>query len=290
MSSLDGRNRSTRVRVVRVRHDTARSVADYLATEEPLELRLQAGSSTRTVATTMRTPGADFELAAGFLLSEGVVHSRAEIDRIAYCPAPGEKQHYNALTVTLARERLPDLGALERFGVVTSACGLCGRTSLDDLEGRGVGPVESATEVSSETLLELPTALRRGQQLFERTGGLHAAGLFTAAGALLCVREDVGRHNALDKLVGWALLEDRLPLARQVLMLSGRASYELLLKAAVAGISVVASVSAPSSLAVALARRFGITLAGFVRDEGFNLYAHPERVTLSPGQVAEVPA
>ncbi len=290
MSSLDGRNRSTRVRVVRVRHDTARSVPDYLATEEPLELRLQAGSSTRTVATTMRTPGADFELAAGFLLSEGVVHSRAEIDRIAYCPAPGERQHYNALTVTLARERLPDLGALERFGVVTSACGLCGRMSLDDLEARGVGPVESATEVSSETLLELPTALRCGQRLFERTGGLHAAGLFTAAGALLCVREDVGRHNALDKLVGWALLEDRLPLDRQVLMLSGRASYELLLKAAVAGISVVASVSAPSSLAVALARRFGITLAGFVRDEGFNLYAHPERVTLSPGQVAEVPA
>ncbi len=290
MSSLDGCNRSTRVRVVRVRHDTARSVPDYLATEEPLELRLQAGSSTRTVATTMRTPGADFELAAGFLLSEGVVHSRAEIDRIAYCPAPGERRHYNALTVTLARERLPDLGALERFGVVTSACGLCGRMSLDDLEARGVGPVESATEVSSETLLELPTALRCGQRLFERTGGLHAAGLFTAAGALLCVREDVGRHNALDKLVGWALLEDRLPLDRQVLMLSGRASYELLLKAAVAGISVVASVSAPSSLAVALARRFGITLAGFVRDEGFNLYAHPERVTLSPGQVAEVPA
>ena len=280
------RKRSARARITRVRAGSVRVVRDDLASEEPLQIRLRAGGEVRPLALTMRTPGNDFELAAGFLLSEGVVAVRHDISHIAYCTGAGEVQRYNAVTVTLARGTLPDLSAVERLGTVTSACGVCGRLSLDDLDARGVRPVASTKVVAADALLALPGRLRAAQSLFDRSGGLHAAALFDSAGELLAVREDVGRHNAVDKLLGSALLAGALPAADGVLMLSGRAGFELLHKAAIAGIPIVASVSAPSSLAVDLAERFGITLAGFVRGDGFNLYSHPQRVALGGAEAA----
>jgi len=256
--------------------------SDYLATEEPLEIRLVAGGETATVAVTMRTPGADFELAAGFLYGEGVVAGREEVSRISYCTDPDvdAEQQYNIVNVGLAASAMPDLHALERHFMTSSACGVCGKASLDALELRGCPVVPPGPSVDPAVLTRLPTALRERQGLFESTGGLHAAGLFTAGGELVALREDVGRHNAVDKLVGWAMLDGRLPLHDHLLMVSGRSSYEILQKALVAGIPVVCAVSAPSSLAVDLARRFGMTLVGFLRGERFNVYAGEERLGL----------
>ncbi|MGN6032909.1 MAG: formate dehydrogenase accessory sulfurtransferase FdhD [Thermomicrobiales bacterium] len=255
---------------------------DELATEEPLEIRIIAGGERRPLAVTMRTPGQDFELAAGFLHAEGVIASRDDIARISYCVDPDidAEQQYNIVNVTLRSGVMPDLAPLERHVFTSSACGVCGRASLDALMERGCVAVPSGPEVAIETLWQLPETLREAQRIFGRTGGLHAAALFTADGTLLTVREDVGRHNALDKLVGWALLEGRLPLHGCILLLSGRSSFELLQKSAVAGIPIVASVSAPSSLAVETARRFGITLIGFLRGERCNVYSGRERVLL----------
>ena len=252
---------------------------DYLATEEPLEIRLVHGADRRTVAVTMRTPGQDFELAAGFLFAEGVVGGRHDIRRITYCVDPDvdAAQQYNIVNVELA-SALPDLRSLERHFFTTSACGVCGRATLDALEQRGCKPLPPDPEVTPATIHSLPERLRAAQGLFETTGGLHAAGLFTAAGELLAVREDVGRHNALDKLVGWALVQGRVPLHDSVLLVSGRTSYEILQKSVAASIPVVCGISAPSSLAVDLALRFGVTLVGFLRDRRFNIYAAPERI------------
>ena len=280
MLSLVSSKRTSRTTVIRVRRGAARRERDQLVSEEPLQVRVSAGGESGTVAVTMRTPGHDFELAAGFLFSEGVVSSCLEIARIGYCHRVPLEERHNVVTADLKVSPLPPLEGLERQGVVSSACGVCGRRSIRDLEGRGVAPVCSDAEVGEGVLLELPHSLRRAQGLFRRTGGLHAAGLFSLEGELIAVREDVGRHNALDKLLGWALLQGRMPLEDHLLVLSGRVSYELMMKAAVGRVPVVAAVSAPSSLAVALAHRFGITLAGFVRDDGFNLYAHPGRVRL----------
>jgi FdhD protein len=274
------RRREARARVVRVRPEGVRALRDDLACEEPLQIRLRAGGELRPLALTMRTPGNDFELAAGLLLSEGVIAGRSDVVRIGYCRDGDEAQRYNAVTVTLARATMPDLESAARLGTMTSACGLCGRLALDDLEARGVARVVSELTMTAATLAALPQRLRVAQKLFDRSGGLHAAALFTAGGELLALREDIGRHNAVDKLLGRALLDGDLPLGGAALMLSGRSGYELLHKAAIAGIPLVASVSAPSSLAVALAERFGITLAGFVRGGGFNLYSHPQRVEL----------
>ncbi len=234
----------------------------------------------------MRTPGADFELAAGFLYAEGVVNSREEIRRISYCLGVGDEerwgeQRYNTVTVELEREALPELGRLERSVYANSACGVCGRVSLEALELRGLRPLEQGVRIGSEILTELPGKLRDAQGLFDQTGGLHAAALFTADGELLALREDVGRHNALDKLLGWALFEGRLPLSEAVVVLSGRASFELVQKSLAAGVSVVCALSAPSSLAVSLARRFEMTLVGFLRGMTFNIYAGEERIVLA---------
>ena len=258
------------------------SVQDYLATEEPLELRLQAAQQTRTLAVTMRTPGNDFELAAGFLLSENVLTSRDDLKSISYCvdKTVDEAQRYNIVNLRLKGMELPDISSLERHFFTSSACGVCGRAGLEGLESRGLSRLEPSFKLGPETILNLPTKLREAQGLFELTGGLHAAALFDTSGTLLQLREDVGRHNALDKLLGWALLESRLPLSKCVLMLSGRASYELLQKALVAGIGFVCAVSAPSSLAVSLAKRFGVTLLGFVRGGTFNVYCGEERLEL----------
>jgi len=273
---------TTEVRLLTVDDGRGRTIFDCLATEEPLHIRLRAGGTTRDVAVTMRTPGHDFELAAGFLSGEGVVRKRADIRHISYCrdPGSGAEQRYNVVTVDLAARELPALDALERHFATTAACGVCGKTSLVALRERGVTPVSSSIRLDAASVLALPQRLREKQHVFASTGGLHAAGLFDGQGQLLAVREDVGRHNALDKLLGWAFLDGRFPLANCAVAVSGRSSYELVQKTVCAGAGALVSVSAPSSLAVALAREFGLTLIGFTRGTRFNVYAGAERVAL----------
>jgi len=272
--------RQAEVRVLTVEDGTARPRFDHVATEEPLEIRLVLRGRTQAVAVTMRTPGADFELAAGFLSGEGVIRTRDELRGISYCVDAGldTQQRYNVVNVALARDALPDLAPLERHFVTTSACGVCGKASLDALRLRGVPSLSEGPAVSPETITALPDRLRGEQGVFQATGGLHAAALFDETGTLLCVREDVGRHNAVDKVVGWALLNGKLPLRDRILLVSGRSSYEILQKSLAAEITIVCGISAPSSLAVALAREFGITLIGFLRGSRFNVYAGEERV------------
>lgn len=270
---------STRVRLSVVDGAHAESRADLLATEEPMEIRVASPSGQQTLAVTMRTPGRDFELAAGFLFAEGVVTSAADIVRIDYCTDPdlAPEERYNVVTVTLSAP-MPELPGLDRRFVTTSACGVCGKGSLDALRIRGCRPLGSEPTVDAVVVSALPDRLREAQTVFEKTGGLHAAGLFDEAGRLVAVREDVGRHNAVDKLVGWALLGNLIPAGRHVLVVSGRASYEIMQKALAAGIPIVAAVSAPSSLAVSVAREFGMTLIGFARGRRFNVYAGEDRL------------
>ncbi len=279
-----GSKTKTRVRVVE--DGRARVKSDYLATEEPMEIRLVTGDKRQTVAVTMRTPGADFELAAGFLYGEGIIASRDEVKRISYCVDADvdADQRYNIVNVELRGNREYDLRSLERHFYTTSACGVCGKASLEQLELRGCPVVAPGPEVSAETVYSLPGKLREAQGLFEATGGLHAAALFGADGDLLALREDVGRHNATDKLVGWALLEGRLPLSENVVMVSGRSSFEILQKCLTAGVPVVCAVSAPSSLAVDVAREFGMTLVGFLRGGRFNVYAGFDRIHPGKGK------
>ncbi|MFC4057977.1 formate dehydrogenase accessory sulfurtransferase FdhD [Planomonospora corallina] len=271
---------TTRARIREVAGGRVRDRRDDLATEEPLEIRVLAGGTRRTVAVTMRTPGHDFELAAGFLHGEGLA-APGDIAAISYCSdadVPPEARH-NTVTVRLRGAAPPELPALDRHFVTSSACGVCGAASLDALRSRRLTPItEPGPALDPGTLYGLPEALGRAQGVFGKTGGLHAAGLFTSGGELVALREDVGRHNAVDKLVGWALTSGRLPLAGHVLMVSGRTSYEIMQKALAAGLPVVCAVSAPSSLAVDLAREFGITLVGFLRGERFNVYSRPDRL------------
>jgi FdhD protein len=273
---------ATRVRVTAFADGSVRQRSDAVVTEEPMEIRLLHGTGPPVPLTvTMRTPGADFELAAGLLWSEGVVRQQADVRAIRYCLDIGldARQRHNVVTVELAASASPDLAGWARSMAATSACGVCGAASLDALRLRGlVTAAHDGPVVPPGVLLRLPGRLSAGQGLFARTGGVHAAGLFTPEGDLLALREDVGRHNAVDKLVGWALLAGRLPLAREVLVVSGRAGYEILQKALAAGIPIVCAVSAPSSLAVSVASEFGMTLVGFLRDGRFNVYAGAERV------------
>jgi FdhD protein len=273
-----GSKARARVRVVRDGRVEERE--DHLAAEEPLEIRMVAGGRRRTVAVTMRTPGHDFELAAGFLFAEGVVRARDAIRRLTYCvdAATDPEQRYNIVNVELATPVLPDLPGLDRHFFTTSACGVCGKAGIETLRLRGIAPPGPGPVVAARVLTRLPDRLRAAQGVFAATGGLHAAALFDARGELVAVREDVGRHNALDKVVGWALLEGRLPLADHIVMVSGRASFELLQKTLAAGAPVFCAVSAPSSLAVQVARAFGMTLVGFLRGERFNVYAGAERL------------
>jgi FdhD protein len=253
---------------------------DVLATEEPVEIRVAAGGVRRNVAVTMRTPGHDFELAIGFLYGEGVVRGPDDVRRVRYCVDRelSEEQRWNTVTVDLATATLPELDRLERHFAITSACGVCGKESLDALEARGLQPVPTGPAITASSLADLPARLREAQAVFDDTGGLHAAACFTPAGDLVAIREDVGRHNALDKLVGWSLLERGLPLSDGVVLVSGRASFELVQKCVAAGVPTMAAISAPSSLAVETAHRFGLTLAGFLRGHRFNVYTHPQRV------------
>jgi FdhD protein len=273
-----GSKTKTRVRVVE--DGRVRVRPDALATEEPMEIRLLAGQTKQTVAVTMRTPGADFELAAGFLYGEGLVDSADDIQKISYCVDSDldTEQRYNIVNVELRGGREFDLRPLERHFYTTSACGVCGKASLEQLELRGCPVMPSGPEVSAEIINTLPEKLREAQGLFDATGGLHAAALFDNKGELLALREDVGRHNATDKLVGWALLKGRLPLTDHIVMVSGRSSFEILQKCLTAGVPVVCAISAPSSLAVDVAREFGMTLVGFLRGGRFNVYAGYERI------------
>jgi len=243
---------------------------DLLATEAPLDIRVTGGAGP---IVTMRTPGHDLELALGLLHGEGVIRGRLEVLAIDHLPGPDD-----AVRVVLEPAARARAGLLKRSLLASSACGVCGKTRIDPPDSTDLPPLPAGPRVDMDTLLRLPAIQRNAQRLFRYTGGLHAAALFDTAGELLALREDVGRHNALDKLVGWALLRDLLPLHGHMVLLSGRASYELVQKCVQAAVPIVCAVSAPSSLAVELARRFHITLVGFLRDERFNLYSAPERI------------
>jgi FdhD protein len=248
-----------------------------LAGEEPLELRVGG----RSLAVTMRTPGADFDLAAGFLVSEGVITRSEELSAMRYCAgATDGLNRYNLLDLTLASGVAPPDDSVARAFFTTSSCGLCGKASIDAVRTRSAFEVrDDPLRVTPDLLASLPERLRSAQKLFEKTGGLHAAALFNGeTGELLVLREDVGRHNAVDKVVGWALREGRLPLRGTVLLVSGRASFELVQKAVMAGIPLLCAVSAPSSLAVDLAEEAGMTLVGFLRDPSMVVYAGEERL------------
>ncbi|KOT99710.1 formate dehydrogenase [Streptomyces rimosus subsp. pseudoverticillatus] len=271
-----------RRRVIRIRDGAVSTRPDTLVGEEPLEIRLGG----RPLAITMRTPGDDFALAAGFLVSEGVLGGAGELANIVYCAGATEdgSNTYNVVDVQLAPGvPVPDI-TLERNVYTTSSCGLCGKASLDAVRTSARWPLDPPADapgrIAPATLSALPGRLRAAQRVFDRTGGLHAAALFDADGELLDVREDVGRHNAVDKVVGRALQDGRLPLRDTILMVSGRASFELVQKAVMAGIPTLAAVSAPSSLAVDLATESGLTLVGFLRGSSMNVYAGAERLAL----------
>ncbi|MGH9124838.1 MAG: formate dehydrogenase accessory sulfurtransferase FdhD [Acidimicrobiales bacterium] len=276
------RRASTPVRVIAVRVDHHLEMPDEVATEEPMEIRAGGpGQQPRSVAVTMRTPGHDFELAVGFLFTEGIVRSRHDVAAVRYCDLPeGGEQRLNIVTVDLTRPLADNRGT--RSFAVNASCGICGKASLDEVQ-TACGVVAAGTAhfpIPWSQIVELPDRLRADQPLFDRTGGLHGAAVHGPDGELV-VREDVGRHNAVDKLVGHALLAGRVPLRDEVLVVSGRVSFEIVQKAAMAGLPMIVAVSAPSSLAVQAAERLGVTLAAFVRGQRFNIYSHPERIDLS---------
>jgi len=268
---------------------------DLLAVEEPLEIRLGfalAGKRThRSISITMRTPGDDFELAAGFLFTEGIIHDRDQIEALQHCgPAVGENKNRNVVRIELQPGVEIDFKRLERHFYTSSSCGVCGKTSIEALQVGACPILPSDRPVFDPVIIHrLPEALREAQCVFERTGGLHAAALFDESGKLHALREDVGRHNAVDKLIGSQLLEKRVPLHDRLILVSGRASFELVQKALMAGIPVLAAVGAPSSLAVDLARTFKMTLLGFVRNDRFNIYTGEGRIrkTVIPNTAVE---
>ena len=263
--------------ILRLGPDGQRRQLDSLAAEEPLELRVDG----TPLSVTMRTPGHDVELAHGFLLTEGVLGSASDVSSALYCDSVDDRGRntYNVLDVALAPGVEPPDTSLERNFYTTSSCGVCGKASLDAVRLKTrYSPAADQISVAPATLSTMPDSLRAAQKLFDSTGGLHAAGLFTADGELLIAREDVGRHNAVDKVLGWALLAGRVPAAGTVLMVSGRASFELVQKAVMAGVPVLAAVSAPSSLAAELATEAGLTLIGFLRGETMNVYSGSQRI------------
>ena len=297
ISSLDRAGRGVRrgskatVRVHLVEGGRVSTRRDDLATEEPLSIRVKSGNDVRDVAITMRTPGADFELAAGFLFSEGIVRDRSDIEQLSYCVDHGVAgaQEYNVVTVDLRSNAPGFAGISERPFAMSSACGICGQASLDALSDKGLSRIPAGFQVAASVLSGLPDRVRKRQKLFDATGGLHAAALCTPEGEILAVREDVGRHNAVDKIIGWALLDGKVPLRNAVMVVSGRAGFEITQKCIAAGIPVLAAVSAPSSLSVDAAIEFGMTLVGFVRGERFNVYSGMERIIVDTVPVSESP-
>jgi FdhD protein len=268
---------TARRRAQHVTADDAVARPETLVVEEPLEIRVNGSP----ITVTMRTPGSDIELAQGFLLTEGVITRRDDVLTVRYCKGagPDDVNTYNVLDVTLAPGvAMPDVDVTRNF-YTTSSCGVCGKASLEAVRliSRHC-PGDDPSMVAAETLSAMPEKLRDAQKVFASTGGLHGAALFDVEGAALAVREDIGRHNAVDKVIGWALEQDRIPLTATVLLVSGRASFELTQKAVMAGIPVLAAVSAPSSLAVDLASQSGLTLVAFLRGESMNVYTRPDRV------------
>jgi FdhD protein len=264
----------------RVQHVTSGDTVarpDTLVVEEPLEIRVDG----KPLTVTMRTPGSDVELAQGFLLTEGVIGQRDDVLTVRYCKGAGPDQvnTYNVLDVTLAPHVPPPDVDVTRNFYTTSSCGVCGKASLDAVRTISKhGPGDDPSTVAATTLSAMPDRLRDEQKVFASTGGLHGAALFDVDGTVLAVREDIGRHNAVDKVIGWALENDRIPLSATVLLVSGRVSFELTQKAVMAGIPVLAAVSAPSSLAVDLASQSGLTLVAFLRGDSMNIYTRPDRV------------
>ncbi|MEO6977128.1 MAG: formate dehydrogenase accessory sulfurtransferase FdhD, partial [Mucilaginibacter sp.] len=283
ISSLKSMSSVKRTAIIKVNDADGTETFDALAIEEPLEIRLSYDSNgeqkTQNVSVTMRTPGNDAELAAGFLFTEGVVKNAGEIAGVDYCFIACAKNKENVIQVTLCEGVVPDLKNTERNFYTTSSCGVCGKGSIDAIRtvGNFVKQDDDIT-VDSDLLYQLPEILREQQAVFEETGGLHASALFNLDGELLLLREDVGRHNALDKLIGAALQHGLLPLNNHILLLSGRASFELVQKAVMAGIRIIAAVGAPSSLAVEFAEEFDVTLAGFLRGRRFNIYTAARRI------------
>lgn len=268
---------------------------DLLAVEEPMEIRLGFGEATdrqqRSLSVTMRTPGHDFELALGFLYTEGLIQTREQVHSVRHCTDLGRQDVFgNIVRVELQPDVPVELGALTRNFYTTSSCGVCGKASIDAVRNTGC-PLLPAVQplVAADLIHQLPDQLRAAQAVFDHTGGLHAAALFDRSGTLLLLREDVGRHNALDKVIGAALQQGLLPLHDSLLLLSGRISFELVQKALMAGIPLVAAVGAPSSLAVQMADEVGMTLLGFVRNGSFNSYTHPGRLTLPETAVSSLP-
>lgn len=276
---------SLETKISRVEHGILQDASDRVALEEPLEIRLDFldGSARRqkSLSITMRTPGHDEELAAGFLFTEGLLRLPGDITRIAGCgPATGAHQGKNIVKVHLSDQAEIIWPKMERHFYATSSCGVCGKASLDALEVQGLKPIpREGFKMDMKEISELPARLRSKQAVFDQTGGLHAAAIFNETGQLIDLREDVGRHNAVDKLIGSQFLAGKAPLSNHMLFLSGRASFELVQKALVAGIPLIAAVGAPSSLAVELAQRFNVTLLGFVRDSRFNVYHGAWRLT-----------
>ena len=274
MGSVGVMRATDKRRITRYRGTAARPSIDTLAAEEPLEIRVDG----EPVSVTMRTPGHDFELALGFCRTEGLLDEHDEVAGIRYCAGTDEQGRQTYNVVDVARRTPGTVPAeLRRRVYTTSSCGICGTASIDAVR-KVTAPLVDELRIPATTLLAVPDALREAQRIFDRTGGLHAAGIFTAAGDAVVVREDVGRHNAVDKVIGWAAGEGRLPLAGHVLAVSGRVAFEIAQKAVRAGIPVVVAVSAPSSLAVELAEETGLTLAGFVRGDTMNVYAGAWRV------------
>lgn len=271
--------------VIKVRAMECADTTDELAAEEPLEIRLEYGPDfqreVKNISVTMRTPGNDAELAVGFLFTEGIIRSVSEVMLARHNFACNENRQ-NVIQVSLQSNIVPNLNTADRNFYTTSSCGVCGKSSIGSI--RTVNQYAGAGDnncVSATTLYDMPEQLHEQQEIFAQTGGLHASALFSSYGELLLLREDVGRHNALDKLIGAALNEDLLPLNDKVLLLSGRASFELVQKAAMAGINIIAAIGAPSTLAVQLAEEFDITLCGFLRGHRFNIYTSPQRIILT---------
>ncbi|OBF98456.1 sufurtransferase FdhD [Mycobacterium sp. 852002-51152_SCH6134967] len=272
---------TARRRVKHVTMDSAVARPETLVVEEPMEIRVNGAP----ITVTMRTPGSDVELAQGFLLTEGVIAGRDDVLTARYCRGTGvddagfSQNTYNVLDVTLAPHVAPPDVDVTRNFYTTSSCGVCGKASLEAVQlSSRHGPGDDPTTITVQTLSQLPARLRKAQKVFASTGGLHGAALFDSGGTTLAVREDVGRHNAVDKVIGWAVEQDRIPLTGTVLLVSGRASFELTQKAVMAGIPVLAAVSAPSSLAVDLASQSGLTLVAFLRGRSMNVYTRPDRV------------
>ncbi|WP_413668789.1 formate dehydrogenase accessory sulfurtransferase FdhD [Mucilaginibacter sp. Mucisp86] len=283
--------------VVKVNANQSAREEDSIAIEEPLEIKLEYGPAdqreVRNISVTMRTPGHDAELATGFLFTEGIIKNADEIKSAKHSFIACAENKENTILVTLEEGVLPNLQNTERNFYTTSSCGVCGKGSISAIRTVNgfAGREDDGNMIHSIVLNQLPKILRRHQRVFDDTGGLHASALFTPVGELLLLREDIGRHNALDKLIGAAMNYDWLPLQQTVLLLSGRASFELIQKAAMAGISIIAAVGAPSSLAVELANEFNITLIGFLRDERFNIYTGAQRVMIpADDAVSTVPA